>query len=157
MPPERNKTDTHTKRRHGRPHNGRRLLTVERVREALEQVGGIRTAAAHALGVNRATLYAFFREHPELKTVALDVEEQTKDLAEGQVLKALKAADMQTVRWYLDRKARDRGYGHRQEVTGPEGGAIPIEGRVTIDPSKLSTEALREIVAARQTDGSDAS
>ena len=121
----------------------KRILTVEAVETAMQAVGGIKTAAAISLGVHRSTLYNFLELHPECKTFIMDIEEQTKDMAEGQILKAIKAGDMQTVRWYADRLMRERGYGHNTELTGPNRG--PIQVQPTIDASKLSTEALREL------------
>lgn len=51
-------------------------------------------------------------------------------------------------RWYLSKLAPKR-YGEKQQLehTGKDGG--PIETNATIDPSKLSSAALRELVNAR--------
>ena len=45
-------------------HGRRRKLTVESVREALDQTGGNKVKAAQVLGVGRATLYRFLTDHP---------------------------------------------------------------------------------------------
>lgn len=119
-------------------------LSIQQVASALEASGGIITAAAHVLGVHRATIHRYINRYPELKEAKQEEAEKTKDLAEGHVLKAIKAGDMHTVRWYLDRLGRDRGYGHRAEVSGLEGGPIQMQD-ATLDTSKLSTKALREI------------
>lgn len=133
----------------GYPRGGpEKKLTKAHVVEALESVGGIMTAAARVLNVHRSTIYRFIQEHPDLKTTRADIEEQTKDMAEGQILTAIKNGEMDTVRWYADRKMRERGYGHRSELSGPNGGAIPVE-QATIDPSKLSSATLRELRKAR--------
>ncbi|WP_306150729.1 helix-turn-helix domain-containing protein [Roseovarius sp. MMSF_3281] len=121
---------------------------MQSVTTALEAVGGIMTAAAHYLGVDRSTVYRFINENPELKDVRADIEDQTKDMAEGKIVTAIKNGEMDTVRWYADRKMRDRGYGHQAKVEGPgKDGAFRHEV-ATIDPSKMSTEALRELRAA---------
>jgi sigma-54 dependent transcriptional regulator, acetoin dehydrogenase operon transcriptional activator AcoR len=46
------------------PTPRRRKLTVESVREALDQTGGNKVKAAKVLGVGRATLYRFLNDHP---------------------------------------------------------------------------------------------
>lgn len=118
-----------------------RVLTVEAVKVALENAGGLKTAASLLLGVHRSTLYRFMDEYPEIKEASRDIDEQTKDMAEGQVLKAIKNGDMNTVRWFLDRKARERGYGHMTiDVGNKNGEPFKVEGETTIDVSKLSLE-----------------
>lgn len=138
---ETDQTDGSARRRGGPP----KKLDRDRVMMALESVGGIMTAAAHKLGVNRSTLYRFMDEHPDLKAYRADIEEQTKDMAEGKIFMAIRKGEMDTVRWYADRKMRDRGYGHRSEHTGKNGAPLIPP---TFDPSKMSTEALRELRAA---------
>lgn len=134
---------TAAKRRGGRQTK----LTVAKVRLAIENTGAIRTAMAKHLGVARATLYKFLNEHPELKTEIHDVEEQTIDLAEGQVLKAIKDMDMSTVRWFLDRKAKHRGYGNIT-ITGADGGAIQVEHAMAKpDYSNLTLAEKKQMLA----------
>lgn len=141
---ETDQTDGSARRRGGPP----KKLDRDRVMMALESVGGIMTAAAHKLGVNRSTLYRFMDEHPDLKAYRADIEEQTKDMAEGKILTAIRKGEMDTVRWYADRKMRDRGYGHQAKLEGGgKNGAIMLE-HPTIDPSKMSTQVLRELQAA---------
>jgi hypothetical protein len=41
---------------------------------------------------------------------------ELKDLAEGNVVKDLKAGDGPMSRWFLERQARERGYGTRTET-----------------------------------------
>lgn len=144
--------DTHARK--GKYHGGGRArkLDVQSIKTALESVGGLKTAAAMKLGVARSTLYKYFDEHPELHAFCNEIEDNTKDMAEGQVLKAIKSGDMGTVRWYLDRKAKERGYGNiTVEATGPNGGPIQTES-VGEDASfykHLTTEELLEIQRLR--------
>lgn len=123
-----NNSDTHARKGTYRGGGRQRALTVDLIKTALENVGGLRTAAAMSLGVSRSTLYKYFAEHPELYEFCAEIENGTKDLAEGKVLTAIKNGDMGTVRWYLDRKAKDRGYGNiTVENTGPNGGPMQVE------------------------------
>ena len=121
-------------------------LTVERVTAALQNAAGIKSAAAHMLGVHRVTLYRFISENPELERVAQECDEQTLDLAESKMITAIKNDDFQMIRFYLERKGRHRGYGHKQEISGPNGGPIPVD-MPTIDVSKLSLDERKALLA----------
>ncbi|CDX30865.1 hypothetical protein MPLA_140352 [Mesorhizobium sp. ORS 3359] len=113
---------------------------ASRVIEALRLNGGIKAAAAAALKVGRTTLHRFLAAHPEVKAAAADVDEETLDLAESQVVKAIRAGDLPTVRWFLELKGRDRGYVRRVENTGKDGG--PIKTQQKPDLSELSVDEL---------------
>lgn len=123
-------------------------LTVKRVEDALRQTGAIIAAAARMLNVSRTTLYAFLQRHTKIAALALDIEEELKDLAEGKVLQAIRAGDMQTVRWYLEMKAKDRGYDRRVEIVGKDGG--PLETRIAPDLSGCTEEELEILLRAAE-------
>lgn len=121
-----------------------KLTDVGKVIEILRALGGIKAAAAQQLNVSRTTLYKFIDEHPEVVEALVEIDSEIGDVAEAQVVKAINAGDMQTVRWYLETKGKDRGYARRVENTGKGGG--PMEVREKADLSKLSDEEL-EILA----------
>lgn len=123
-------------------------LTVAKVKEALQAAGGIKTVAARSLNCHRATLYRFLAAHPTVAEFLEDIDEEIKDLAEGKLLQLIKAGDGQAIRFYLERKARDRGYGHKVEATGPNGG--PIEVAQKLDLSGLSDEDLAVMIRAEE-------
>lgn len=122
-------------------------LTTARVIEALELNGGIKTAAAIALGIGRTTLYRFIDSNPECRAKIEEIDNMTLDLAEGQILKAIKDGDRRTCMWYLELKGHQRGYSRQHRHAGPNGGAIPVTP-ATFDATELSTDALREIQIA---------
>lgn len=125
----------------------RRRLTIERVKLALEQAGGIRAAAARMLGCSRTTLYAFLNRHPGLQEFLAGVDEEVKDLAEAKLIELIRDGDSSAIRFFLERKARDRGYAHRVESTGPNGGAIEVQAEVKLDLSALSEDELQQMIA----------
>src|SRR5690606_12635598 len=94
----------------------------------------IKSAAAAKLNCSRTTLYVYLSENPEIGEALEEIKEELKDLAEGKVLQSIKSGDMQTVRWFLEFQAKDRGYNRRVEMSGPGGG--PIETRQ--EPPDLS-------------------
>ncbi|MEQ8448237.1 MAG: hypothetical protein RIB97_00985 [Nitratireductor sp.] len=101
-------------------------LSIARVKTALEQAGGIRTIAASLLNCHRSTLHTYLTRHPTLLVFADEIEETIKDIAEAEVIKAIRAGDMQTARWYLELKGKDRGYVRRIENVGKDGGALQV-------------------------------
>lgn len=124
-------------------------LTIGKVKLALEQAGGIKAAAARQLNVSRTTLYAFLARHPELQEFLQGIEEEVLDLAESKMLQLIRDGDPSSVRFFLERKGRSRGYAYRVENTGKDGG--PIETREKIDLSSLSDAELEQLakIAAR--------
>lgn len=121
---------------------------VPRVIAMLRQCGGIKTVAAEKLNVGRTTLYAFLNEHPEIQEADSEIADELLDVAEGQVVIALRSGDLQTVRWYLELKGKDRGYVRRVETTGKNGG--PVETRQKPDLANMSDEELEILLRAAE-------
>ncbi|MES0071910.1 helix-turn-helix domain-containing protein [Mesorhizobium sp. M0058] len=121
---------------------------VPRVIAIMRANGGIKTAAAEKLNVSRRTLYNFLDEHPEVKEAAAEIDEELLDIAEGRVVQAISAGEMQTVRWYLEMKGKGRGFVRRVENTGKDGG--PVETRAAPDLSGYSEQELAQLVAVEE-------
>ena len=105
-------------------------LTYEKVKEALILHNGIVLYAAKACGVARYTLYKFMDAHPDLKEIRANATEELIDIAENRVLEAIEKGELKTVRWYLERLGKDRGYVTRSETTGKDGAPLEI-GEIT--------------------------
>lgn len=105
----------------------RALYTAEQFIKAIPNTGGIVTAIARRVGCDRHTARKFIDEHPTVAAAYRDETERVLDLAETQTIKAIEKGDMQTVRYYLSTKGRNRGYVERQEVTGADGGAVTLK------------------------------
>lgn len=123
-------------------------LSVARTEEALRAAGGIKAVAARMLNVHRATLYRFLTVHPRLVELALELDEEIKDIAEAKVIQAIRDGDMQTARWYLETKGKDRGYSRRFEQTGPSGG--PIEHHTKVDLSVYTDAELEQMLVIEE-------
>lgn len=124
-------------------------LDSARVIAALELTAGIKAVAAQNLGVHRSTLHKFIKDNPEIQPAIDEIDEAMKDLVEGKMLTAIKNDDPQMIRFFLERRARDRGYGQKQEVTGKDDGPVQIES-VADDYSKLSDDELLEMMRLKQ-------
>ena len=115
--------------------------TQAEVIEALRKSGGIISDAAKLLGLSCPTsLRRRIKNSPKLNEALDEIREGLKDLAEGNILSALKLGDKDVSKWYLAALARDRGYGAKLEV----------EGKMTVQPalpdlSNLSMEELKQL------------
>jgi hypothetical protein len=114
-------------------------LNRANVTKALLEQRGILGKAAESLDVTRQNLRAFLLKHPDLEEVRQEASEQLLDVAEAQITNAIEQGDLKTVRWYMERRGKDRGYSTRVETTGKDGG--PIEQQV-------DTNAFADIAAA---------
>ena len=121
---------------------------IARVIEVMRACGGIKTAAAERLNVGRTTLYAFLKEHPAVQEAVDEIDEDIKDLTELKIIQAIRAGEMNTVRWYAEMKMKDRGYVRRVETTGKDGG--PVETQQKLDLSKLTDEELEILTKAAE-------
>lgn len=124
-------------------------LQSDKVIEALTATGGIVTAAASMLGVSRSTVNRFIKANPDVQAAKDVINETILDLAEGEMLKSLKAGDGQMVRWFLDRRGGSRGYSPRQEITGKGGKPIEVTAAPTVDWSELTPEVAQAMLEAR--------
>lgn len=111
-------------------------LTEERVALALHETGAIIADAAQKLGVSRVALYRFIKKHSAMQDLRLEIENETIDLAEYHIVQAILAGDMKTIRWYLERKGRHRGYVTRSEQTGADGEPLQFQAieRTVVKP-----------------------
>lgn len=112
--------------------------TQAEIKDALKQAGGIISDAALILGVNSSSVRRRVKDTPALQEVLDEIREETKDLAEGNILSALKSGDKDISKWYLASLARDRGFGNKSEVEIK--GTLNVERR---DLSQLSNEELK--------------
>lgn len=111
-------------------------LSYKKVEAALRQHHGILSKAAEACGVARMTMYRFIENNPGLEEVRMECSEELLDVAETAIANAIKVGDMKTVRWYTERKGKDRGYTTREERTGANGEPLQFEAieRTVVDP-----------------------
>jgi hypothetical protein len=83
--------------------------------EAIQETGGMVTLMAPKLGISRQTIARFRDEVEWIKQAFEDVEEQTLDIANRCIQKAV-VDDPKTAQWYLDRKGKQRGFGKEVKV-----------------------------------------
>ncbi|TIP69427.1 MAG: hypothetical protein E5X53_32685 [Mesorhizobium sp.] len=121
---------------------------MKRVEKALRLSAGLMSVASRRLNVSRTTLHAFVNEYPELREIRREIDDEIGDLAESALINGVRRGDPRSVMFYLDHKARDRGYGRqRVEVVGPNGGPVAVE---MADPAAELIRRLDQIRQRRQ-------
>ena len=117
-------------------------LTPAIVSEALLQSAGVVAHAADKLRVTPQTVRRYIRMFQECQEAKYEARESNCDLAETKLLQNIKAGKEASVFFYLKTMGKERGFVERSEHTGKGGAALMP---ATIDPAKLSTQALREL------------
>lgn len=122
-------------------------LKVAAVCEAITATRGNIAAAALKLGVARSTVQRYCERYAACREARDQARETVSDIAEATLEDQVIAGDLRAVIFYLSTRARDRGYGNRTEVTGPDGGPQQLEVKTTISMGEKTDEELDEIIA----------
>lgn len=94
------------------------MNTDEDVKKALFQAQGNITKAAELLGIRRDTLSKRISASKHLRSYADEVLEVMKDKAELTFYEEMmRKKDLRALQAWLDRFARDRGWGNKQELS----------------------------------------
>ena len=102
-------------------------FTVDQVAEALRQSAGIQSLAANRLRCDAKTVGNYIARHDTLKKLVREILDETIDVAESQLIKAIGEGNLTAIIFYLKTKGKDRGYSERREVTGADGDAVRVE------------------------------
>lgn len=94
-----------------------RAYTKEIVLQAIQGSNGIISTIAKLLQCDWNTASKYVNKWEETKIAIENEREKTLDVAENVIFGALKGNDVQTAKWYLAMKGKDRGYVERQETT----------------------------------------
>lgn len=101
-------------------------ITKQQMMKAIDNSGGIISLIANRLGCEWHTAKRYIEMWEETKQAHVNELEKFKDICETTVLKAVQDGDVQTAKWVLSHRARDRGYGDKIEVDGQVFGEIKI-------------------------------
>lgn len=91
-------------------------ITDKQIMDALRECKGMVYVAAASIPCSPKTIKARLASKPELAEILREESEAMKDTAEMSLFDAVIAGDPWAVQYYLTRKAKDRGYGDRQET-----------------------------------------
>jgi len=101
-------------------------FTAREVISALPGTGGVISTLAKRLGCTWSTAKRYVEQYPTIKAAYEDECERVKDMAESVILKGIEGGNTADAKWYLARKAKERGYSDRHEITGPDGSDISV-------------------------------
>lgn len=94
---------------------------------------GNATAACNRLGISYNSYIRWKREDPEFRAAVAVADEGLLDWAEGRLVDSIESGNDVNLRYFLDAKGKERGYGVRShQHAGPGGGAIPFAGMVGV-------------------------
>ena len=99
---------------------GKFKATLRQFKAALVAFDGNCSAVADHLNMTAQGVSKRIRENVDLQEFVANLDEEVNNLAEDVVVQALRAGDVATARWRLDRKAKHRGYGFKVDRTGEE-------------------------------------
>lgn len=95
---------------------GRVSISKEKTLLAIKGSGGVISNVARRLRVSWHTAKKYVDKWKDTK-VAFEAEAETVlDLAEKNIVTSIKKGNIDSSKWYLSRKGRERGYSDRQEL-----------------------------------------
>lgn len=102
----------------------------EDIIKALRKTKGLISLAADELKCDRKTIYNHVKKSAAVRDALEEARGRNLDLAESKLFAAIDDGQPWAITYYLSRIGRERGYGDRNELTGPNGGAIETTIRV---------------------------
>ena len=119
---------------------GSKGLTAEQVIEALRETNGNISLAARRLKVTRAAIAYYVREYPTVRAAHDEAAAYVSDIAEGHLVNAVIKGNLDQARYWLENKARDRGYGRAPQVN-------PLENMTPEQILGMTDEQLDALIA----------
>lgn len=107
-------------------------ISDERLYQALEASAGLVGPAAEKLGISYSAVYQRVKKDPKAQAIILEVKEKVTDIAVTHLFNQIRAGKWEQIKYWLDRQAKDRGFTTSLELSGPGGGAIPVQSDVTV-------------------------
>ena len=101
--------------------------TVEQVIEAIKRNDGLLAATARDLGISRSTVYRYVKRYATIQAAVEEARDTNIDMAEGQLMKAIRKGSIPAIMFFLKTVGKSRGYVERQEVSGPDGNQITFK------------------------------
>lgn len=117
--------------------NGNGRYTAQQFIDVMPGTAGIITTIAARVGCAWHTAKKYIENYATIKDAYNAECERVLDAAESVIIgDIVEQKDVQTAKWYLTMKGRERGYAQtqRSEISGPGGGAIVVNWEQPSDP-----------------------
>lgn len=117
-------------------------ISKKRILTAVDGCNGIISVVARKLQVDWHVARNAIERYPEAKLAYESEKEKVLDLGESKIITAINNSDIPTIKWYMSKKGKERGYGDdpitiNNTVNSTVKSALP----------NISTEALEQIDA----------
>lgn len=101
-------------------------LNKAKVANALHESKGAVYLAAKRLGVSHTSIYTYVKKYEDIADIKNYYDGELVDIGEIALRSAVTNKEPWAVKYILSTKGKDRGYTERSEVTGADGGPVPI-------------------------------
>lgn len=92
-----------------------KAITDRAFEAAIRAAGGVPSVIAEKLGCSTQNIGQRIRGSDRLQAVMKEVESKLIDMCEVGFIKAIQTGDLNTMRWYAEKKGKSRGYGNKVE------------------------------------------
>lgn len=108
-----------------------RRFSQEQVLDAIKDSGAIVTIIAARLDCAWSTAESYVKKWDKTRQAFRDETERIKDVAESTLINSIKQGNTTDAKWYLSKKAKDRGYG--EELTVQQTADTAEDNELTIE------------------------
>jgi len=115
-------------------------VTTKQCVEAIHNSGGFITPAAKQLNISQAALSKRIKKSKALQQALAETKEQYLDLAETQLIKAVRDREAWAICFYLKCKGKDRGYVEKRQISVDDSKPITFKYNLVLpENTKLVT------------------
>ena len=109
--------------------------TEAEIAQVLLRTDGFIAAAAASLRLSRTAVYDYLKRYPTLKSVLADARENSLDVAESLLMKAVRAENLTAIIFFLKTQGKSRGYTERSEpaLAGLNADSEPFKSTLKIN------------------------
>jgi len=94
------------------------MYAKETVLKAITESGTIISTIAKKLGCSWGTARTYIQKWDETKKAYEDSEQQILDMCEGSIYTSIQSGDIQSAKWVLATKGKNRGWNEKIDLSG---------------------------------------
>lgn len=113
------------------------VFSDEEIIAALEKARGFISIAARVIGCSQNTIRERIKTSKDVGEAHRDINESNVDLSESKLLIAIDRGDVGAIKFHLEHKGADRGYGNKHEIEIKTPGAAILEQVTVADIDRI--------------------